>query len=85
MIDYVAILNRKYKDAEWTLNGDDYEGLIWVSKTSKPTKDQLDSLWAEVQAEIKADVQAKQDAKTAAQAKLAALGLTTDDLKALGL
>ena len=44
--------------------------------------------WKEEQAQIKAadDLQAaKEAAKEAAQAKLAALGLTTDDLKALGL
>lgn len=33
----------------------------------------------------KAELQAKADAKTAAQAKLAALGLTVGDLTALGL
>ena len=33
----------------------------------------------------KAEVQAKADAKAAAEAKLTALGLTVDDLKALGL
>jgi hypothetical protein len=38
------------------------------------------------QAEAKAQAKAEADtAKAAAQAKLAALGLTTDDLKALGL
>lgn len=39
---------------------------------------------AEHEAEIMA-LAAKEAAKEAAQAKLAALGLTTDDLKALGL
>ena len=33
----------------------------------------------------KAEAEAKATAKAAAEAKLAALGLTTDDLKALGL
>jgi hypothetical protein len=40
------------------------------------------------EAKIKAQAQAQAEAeaaKTAAEAKLAALGLTTDDLKALGL
>ena len=32
-----------------------------------------------------AEVEAKADAKAAAEGKLAALGLTTDDLRALGL
>jgi len=37
------------------------------------------------QIKLDAEIAAKQAEKEAAQAKLAALGLTTDDLKALGL
>lgn len=40
---------------------------------------------AQAQAEALATAQAKANAKAAAEAKLAALGLTADDLKALGL
>jgi len=39
----------------------------------------------ELGAKLKAEKLSIQEAKEAAQAKLAALGLTTDDLKALGL
>jgi len=85
MIDYTKILEYKYPNDEWTLNGDDYEGFTWVSKTPKPSKATLDGLWQEVQDLIQAEKQAKADAKTAAQAKLAALGLTVEDLQALGL
>jgi hypothetical protein len=35
--------------------------------------------------EIKAEIEAQAQAKAAAEGKLAALGLTTDDLRALGL
>jgi hypothetical protein len=84
MIDYTKILTRKY-NAEWTLNGSDYKGLTWLSDTPKPTKKQLDDLWEIVQAEIEAEAEAKVQAKAAAQSKLAALGLTVEDLKALGL
>jgi len=84
MIDYAAILSRKYVGSEWTLNGDDYQGLVWLSDTSKPTKKQLDDLWPEVQSEMAAEVEAKAQAKASAEAKLIALGLTSDDLKALG-
>ena len=48
MVDYSQILSRKYKDSEWTLNGDDYAGLTWLSETSKPSKEELDSYWDEV-------------------------------------
>jgi hypothetical protein len=41
---------------------------------------------AKIEADLKiAEAQAKATAKTAAQAKLAALGLTVEDLQALGL
>jgi hypothetical protein len=40
---------------------------------------------AQAQAEALAKAEEKASAKAAAEAKLAALGLTTDDLKALGI
>jgi len=85
MIDYTQILSRKFKGQEWSLNGDDYDGLTWLSDTKKPTKKQLDDLWTTVQAETAAEAEAKTQAKATAQAKLTALGLTVEDLKALGL
>jgi hypothetical protein len=85
MIDYDLILNRKYKGSEFTLVNNDYSKLNWLSNSEKPTKKALDDLWPTVQAEIAAEAQAKVAAKAAAQAKLAALGLTVEDLTALGL
>jgi hypothetical protein len=43
------------------------------------------ALWEAEKAEKVAEEQAVREAKEAAQAKLEALGLTADDLKALGL
>jgi len=83
VIDYAIILTVKYKDAEWTLEGDDYSGLNWLSETPKPSKNTLDDLWETVQAELAAEKQAKLDAKASALAKLAALGLTEDEVKAI--
>ena len=83
MIDYTAILSVKYKDAVWTLEGDDYSGLNWLSETPKPSKNTLDDLWPTVQAELAAEKQAKIDTKASALAKLAALGLTEDEVKAI--
>ena len=83
MIDYTLILTKKYAGSEWTLNGDDYEGLTWLSDTPKPTQAELDALWDSTLAQV-ADEKAQAEAtKTLAEAKLAALGLTPDDLKAL--
>ncbi len=85
MIDYTLILTTKYPDSLWTLDGDNYAGLTWVSDTPKPSKATLDGLWNEVQDLITAKTEAKAAAKAAAQAKLEALGLTVEDLQALGL
>ena len=83
MTDYAAVLSQNYPDAEWTLNGDSYTGLTWLSDTPKPTQQELDAAWPAVQ-------QARQDAEAAKVAarqsgldKLAALGLTVDEVSAV--
>lgn len=49
MIDYPLILTSNFPEAEWTLNGDDYDGLTWLSDTPKPTQAELDALWPQVE------------------------------------
>jgi hypothetical protein len=85
-MDIPAILQSKYSGKEWTLNGDNYEGLTWLSESPKPTEEELSDLWPEVQAELAAKAQAKIDAKASAIAKLEALGLTIEEVEvAFGL
>ena len=85
-MDIPLILSKRYPDAEWTLNGDNYSGLTWLSDTTKPTEAELEALWADVQAEIAAEAQAKADAKASAAAKLQELGLTVEEVRvAFGL
>ena len=81
-MDIAQILTRKYAGSEWTLNGDSYEGLTWLSEGTAPTEAELTALWPTVQAEIDAEAQARQDAKASAVAKLEALGLTVDEVSA---
>jgi hypothetical protein len=83
MIDYALILATNYPGKSWTLNGDSYEGLTWLSDTPKPTQAELDALWESTQAAVAAKKQAAKDVKASALAKLAALGLTADEVKAL--
>ena len=83
LINYALILTRKYENSEWTLDGDDYSGLTWHSDSPKPSKKSLDDLSEIVQAEIIAEKDAKVAAKASAIAKLAALGLTEDEAKAI--
>ena len=85
-MDIATILTRKYPGKEWTLDGDDYTGLIWLSDGKKPTKKELEAHWPTVQQEIADEAQAKIDAKASAIAKLEALGLTVDEVQvAFGL
>ena len=85
-MDIAQILTRKFAGAEWTLNGDAYEGLTWLSDSPMPTEQELADLWPVVQEEIAAEQQARVDAKASAIAKLEALGLTVDEVSvAFGL
>ncbi len=69
-------------DSQWTLNGDTYAGLTWLSGTPKPTQAELDAAWPAVQQAQAAAVTAKQAARQSAIDKLAALGLTVDEISA---
>jgi len=86
MTDYAAVLTANYPGSEWTLDGDTYDGLTWLSDSPKPSQAELDDAWPAVQqARIDAQV-AKQATKQSAIDKLAALGLTVDEIReAFGL
>ena len=45
MTNYAQVLTANYAGSEWTLNGDEYSGLIWLSNTPKPTQAELDAQW----------------------------------------
>jgi hypothetical protein len=85
MIDYTLILTTNYAGKSWTLNGDSYDGLTWFDESTKPTQTELDALWESTQTTVTAQKQAAIDTKASALAKLAALGLTQDELKALAV
>ena len=85
-MDIAKVLTKRYPGSEWTLDGDNYSGLTWLSDTTKPTEKALQKVWASVQAEIAAEAQAKLDAKASAISKLEALGLTVGEIQeAFGL
>lgn len=46
--DIAAILASEFPEAEWTLNGDYYSGLVWLGPGVKPSEDELRSLWPKV-------------------------------------
>jgi hypothetical protein len=58
--------------------------LDWLSETpKKPTLAKLTELWSDVQAVQQAEIDAKEAARKSALAKLAALGLTAEEIGAL--
>jgi hypothetical protein len=70
---------------EYISYGQNYEDIDWLEKSAAITKAQFEAGFAQYDAwKVDQDAKAETD-KAAATAKLAALGLTTDDLKALGL
>lgn len=75
-MDYTLILTQKYPNQEWILNGDTYEGLVWLSDTKKPTKAQLEAHWPEL-ATYWEDKSKKQEASKAAL--LDRLGITAEE------
>ena len=48
MIDYAAVLTANYPGAQWSLDGNTYEGLIWLDNTPKPTQAALEAAWPTV-------------------------------------
>ncbi len=54
MTDYTLILSTNYVGKRWMLNGESYDGLIWLDSSPKPTKEELDSQWGAIQANIAA-------------------------------
>lgn len=86
MTDYAAVLTENYPGAEWVLDGDDYAGLTWLSDSPKPSKAELDAAWPAVQQAQADAVAAEVAARQSAIDKLAALGLSVDEIRvAFGL
>ena len=84
---YLSKAIKKLKpNSEYSFTEEDYSSIQWYKIEGKaPTQAEIDDAIEEVKANELTEVQAKADAKAAAQAKLAALGLTVGDLQALGL
>ena len=80
----IDVLSMILPNGGWYIQGDDYEGIQFL-ECEPISKAEFEAGFAEYDV-WKADQDAaKATAKTAAQAKLAALGLTVEDLQALGL
>lgn len=78
------VLNMLLPDGKFIISGNEYESIVWFDD-NKVTKKQFEDGFAKYDAWKTEQNAVLITAKETAQAKLAALGLTTDDLKALGL
>jgi hypothetical protein len=87
MKNYLTLaIQRLRPTAEFSYSDDDYSTIQWdVLEGDAPTKAELDAAIKEIKAEEKANEAKAETDKATAQSKLVALGLTADDLKALGL
>lgn len=54
-MDIALILTKRYEGAQWTLEGDSYAGLTWLSDTPKPTLEELQAQWEAVEFEIEVE------------------------------
>ena len=79
------VLSYLCNDVEWSLIGENYDDINWLGNKPSITKKQFTDGFNKYDAwKIEQD-NAKAAAKEIAQAKLATLGLTVEDLTALGL
>jgi hypothetical protein len=84
MTTSTQVLQMLIPQGGWATMGNDYEGITFL--TCEPiTKAEFEAGFAQYDAWKAEQDTAQAAAKTSAQAKLAALGLTTEDLEALGL
>ena len=67
-MDIPAILADLYPNAQWSLNGDQYDGLDWLDDTPKPTEQELVDAWPTVQA-VRANEQAEAERAAAYKAE----------------
>ncbi len=86
MSDYLAKAIKKLKpNAQWSFSDNDYSTINWVVLDgTAPSQTDIDNAIEQIKADEAQAVIDKAAAKEAAQAKLAALGLTVEDLQALG-
>jgi hypothetical protein len=51
-MDISLVLTKRYPGAEWSLDGNSYSGLTWLSAGKKPTLKALEAEWAQVEYEV---------------------------------
>jgi len=84
MASFPEVMRFLLPDGGYAAYGEKYEDIVFI-EASPFTKEQFEAGFAQYDAWKAEQDAAQATKKAAAEAKLAALGLTADDLKALGL
>ena len=82
-MDITLALEHLRPSEEWTLDGDDYAGLTWLSDTAKPTKKELETAYSLAVAAKEAKVAESAALRASAEAKLAVLGLSVEEISTI--
>lgn len=83
MIDQALVSLRP--GAIWTLHGFEYSGLEWRDTVqTKPTEEEINAEIERIKTEVATEKQAAEATKQSAIAKLKAIGLTDQEIVALG-
>jgi ABC-type Zn uptake system ZnuABC Zn-binding protein ZnuA len=87
MKDYLSEALLKLRpNSQFNYSNRDYSTIEWIVLEGKePTQVEVDTAIEQIKADETQAIIDQTNAKTTAQAKLAALGLTVEDLQALGL
>lgn len=81
-LDKVAAIRNIRPNSEFVIRGGVLEWLD--SKQTEPTDAEINASWLDYQAKLEAEKVTAETKRSAALAKLEAIGLDEDDLKALG-
>jgi ABC-type Zn uptake system ZnuABC Zn-binding protein ZnuA len=86
MNDLYKAIKKLKPSAEFSYTNNDYSTVVWdILDGDAPTQAEIDEAIEQVKADEAQAIIDQANAKAAAQSKLAALGLTVEDLQALGL
>jgi len=84
MIDITQAIISLRPNTEWSMSGDDVEGIIWHTEGVEPlTSAEVEAEVARLEQAALDEAAAKEAAKASALAKLEALGLTTEEAQAI--
>ena len=86
MKDYTAAIKFISPNAEFSLWDENLDTLVWHNQAiPQPTRNEIEAGWLTYKTKLENDKQEAEAKRLATLAKLEALGLDEDDLKALGL